>query len=53
MFENLRDESLAGLNELDFDGIAIGGLSVGEPKEDMMRVLEHIGPRLPATSRIT
>jgi len=48
MFETLRDESLAGLNELDFDGIAIGGLSVGEPKEDMMRVLEHIGPRLPA-----
>lgn len=48
MFENLRDESLAGLNELGFDGIAIGGLSVGEPKEDMMRVLEHIGPRLPA-----
>ena len=48
MFETLRDESLAGLNELNFDGIAIGGLSVGEPKEDMMRVLEHIGPRLPA-----
>ena len=48
MFETLRDESLAGLNELNFDGIAIGGLSVSEPKEDMMRVLEHIGPRLPA-----
>ncbi|MDY7579866.1 tRNA guanosine(34) transglycosylase Tgt [Herbaspirillum sp. RTI4] len=48
MFEALRDESLAGLNEIDFDGIAIGGLSVGEPKEDMMRVLDHIGPRLPA-----
>jgi queuine tRNA-ribosyltransferase len=48
MFETLRDESLAGLNELDFDGIAIGGLSVGEPKDDMMRVLEHVGPRLPA-----
>jgi len=48
MFEGLRDESLAGLNELGFDGIAIGGLSVGEPKEDMMRVLEHVGPRLPA-----
>ena len=48
MFEHLRDESLAGLNELDFNGIAIGGLSVGEPKEDMMRVLAHIGPRLPA-----
>lgn len=48
MFENLRDESLAGLQEIGFEGIAIGGLSVGEPKEDMMRVLEHVGPRLPA-----
>jgi queuine tRNA-ribosyltransferase len=48
MFENLRDESLAGLNEIGFDGIAIGGLSVGEPKEDMLRILEHVGPRLPA-----
>ncbi|HEV2610471.1 MAG TPA: tRNA guanosine(34) transglycosylase Tgt [Noviherbaspirillum sp.] len=48
MFERLRDESLAGLREIGFDGIAIGGLSVGEPKEDMMRVLEHVGPRLPA-----
>jgi queuine tRNA-ribosyltransferase len=47
MFEDLRDESLAGLQEIGFDGIAIGGLSVGEPKEDMMRVLSHIGPRLP------
>ncbi|MBK4733749.1 tRNA guanosine(34) transglycosylase Tgt [Noviherbaspirillum pedocola] len=48
MFEDLRDESLAGLNDIGFDGIAIGGLSVGEPKEDMMRVLRHVGPRLPA-----
>jgi queuine tRNA-ribosyltransferase len=48
MYEDLRDESLAGLNEIGFDGIAIGGLSVGEPKEEMMRVLRHIGPRLPA-----
>jgi queuine tRNA-ribosyltransferase len=48
MFEDLRDESLAGLEHIDFEGVAIGGLSVGEPKEDMMRVLEHIGPRLPA-----
>ena len=48
MFEDLRDESLAGLNQMGFDGIAIGGLSVGEPKEDMMRVLSHVGPRLPA-----
>jgi queuine tRNA-ribosyltransferase len=48
MFEHLRDESLAGLEDIGFDGIAIGGLSVGEPKEDMMRVLSHVGPRLPA-----
>lgn len=48
MFEALRDESLAGLEEIGFHGIAIGGLSVGEPKEDMLRVLSHIGPRLPA-----
>jgi queuine tRNA-ribosyltransferase len=48
MFEDLRDESLAGLADIGFDGLAIGGLSVGEPKEDMMRVLAHIGPKLPA-----
>ncbi len=48
MFEELRDESLAGLNELGFHGIAIGGLSVGEPKEDMQRILKHVGPKLPA-----
>ena len=48
MFENLRDESLAGLEEINFPGVAIGGLSVGEPKEDMMRMLAHVGPRLPA-----
>ncbi|WP_140626834.1 tRNA guanosine(34) transglycosylase Tgt [Methylibium rhizosphaerae] len=48
MFEHLRDESLAGLEQLDLPGLAVGGLSVGEPKEDMRRVLAHIGPRLPA-----
>jgi len=48
MFENLRDESLAGLAALDLPGYAIGGLSVGEPKADMMRVLAHIGHQLPA-----
>ncbi|MET3106087.1 queuine tRNA-ribosyltransferase [Oxalobacteraceae bacterium GrIS 2.11] len=48
MYEHLRDESLAGLEELNFHGIAIGGLSVGEPKEEMLRVLKHVGPRLPA-----
>ncbi|MBV8629000.1 MAG: tRNA guanosine(34) transglycosylase Tgt, partial [Paraburkholderia sp.] len=48
MFEDLRDESLAGLAQMPFHGYAIGGLSVGEPKEDMMRVLEHVAPKLPA-----
>jgi queuine tRNA-ribosyltransferase len=48
MFEHLRDESLAGLEALDFPGIAVGGVSVGEPKEDMLRLIRHIGPRLPA-----
>ncbi len=47
MYEHLRDESLAGLEQLNFHGIAIGGLSVGEPKEEMLRVLQHVGPRLP------
>ncbi len=48
MYETLRDESLAGLEELDFPGIAVGGVSVGEPKEDMQRLMRHCGPRLPA-----
>ena len=48
MFEHLRDESLAGLEEIGFHGMAIGGLSVGEPKEDMLRILSHVGPKLPA-----
>jgi queuine tRNA-ribosyltransferase len=48
MFESLRSESLAGLEALNFPGIAVGGLSVGEPKDDMMRILQHIGPQLPA-----
>jgi queuine tRNA-ribosyltransferase len=48
MFEDLREESLAGLVDVGFHGYAIGGLSVGEPKEDMMRVLGHVAPRLPA-----
>lgn len=47
MHEHLRDISLQGLTEIGFDGYAIGGLSVGEPKEDMIRILDHIGPRLP------
>ncbi|MGE5385599.1 MAG: tRNA guanosine(34) transglycosylase Tgt [Betaproteobacteria bacterium] len=47
MYEDLRDESLAGLDAIGFDGMAIGGLSVGEPKEDMARILAHTTPRLP------
>jgi queuine tRNA-ribosyltransferase len=48
MYEDLRDESLAGLVDMDFHGYAIGGLSVGEPKEEMLRILDHNAPRLPA-----
>jgi queuine tRNA-ribosyltransferase len=48
MFESLRDESLAGLTEIGFHGYAIGGLSVGEPKPEMMRILDHLAHRLPA-----
>ena len=47
MHEILRDESLAGLADIGFDGFAIGGLSVGEPKEEMTRILAHTTPRLP------
>ena len=48
MYEDLRERSLAGLVEIGFDGYAIGGLSVGEPKDDMLRMLRHTAPRLPA-----
>lgn len=47
MYESLRSESLKGLVQIGFDGYAIGGLSVGEPKEDMLRVLEHLAPEMP------
>jgi queuine tRNA-ribosyltransferase len=50
MFETLRDESLAGLEDIGFQGYAIGGLSVGEPKEDMLRILKHVAPKLPANA---
>lgn len=48
MYEDLRDISLKGLVDIDFDGFAIGGLSVGEPKEDMLRILAHTAPKMPA-----
>ena len=47
MYEELRDESLAKLTDIDFNGFAIGGLSVGEPKDEMEKILAHIAPRLP------
>jgi queuine tRNA-ribosyltransferase len=50
MHEKLRDESLAGLCDIGFDGYAIGGLSVGEPKQDMQRVLRHTAPQLPSAA---
>ncbi|MEQ1667714.1 MAG: tRNA guanosine(34) transglycosylase Tgt, partial [Sulfuriferula sp.] len=48
MYEDLRDESVCELGQMNFDGYAIGGLSVGEPKPDMRRVLAHTAPQLPA-----
>lgn len=49
MFEHLRDECTRRLQEIGFDGYAIGGLSVGEPKEDMLRILRHTAPQLPSS----
>lgn len=48
MYEGLRSESLAGLKSIGFDGYAIGGLSVGEPKEDMIRILDHLSHEMPS-----
>ena len=47
MFENLRQESLDALVEMDFPGYAVGGVSVGEPKEEMLRIMAHTPHRLP------
>ena len=47
MFEDLRERSLSELTNIGFDGYAIGGLSVGEPKDDMARILAHTAPLLP------
>ncbi len=48
MFEDLRQESLEALVAMDFPGYAVGGVSVGEPKEDMLRIMAHTPHRLPA-----
>jgi len=48
MFEGLRQESVDALVELDFPGYAVGGVSVGEPKDEMLRIMAHTPHRLPA-----
>jgi queuine tRNA-ribosyltransferase len=48
MFEHLRQESLEALVEMDFAGYAIGGVSVGEPKDLMLQIMAHTPHRLPA-----
>lgn len=48
MFESFRDESVDGLVDIGFEGYAIGGLSVGEPKDLMLQIMAHTTPRLPA-----
>lgn len=48
MYPHLRDRSLEGLVEIGFDGYAVGGLSVGEPKEEMMQTLTYIAPKMPS-----
>jgi queuine tRNA-ribosyltransferase len=47
MFEDLRDVSLKGLTDIGFDGYAIGGLSVGEPKDEMVKVLDYLPAMMP------
>ncbi|TXT40436.1 MAG: queuine tRNA-ribosyltransferase [Comamonadaceae bacterium] len=48
MFEHLRQESLEALVEMNFPGYAVGGVSVGEPKDEMLRIMAHSPHRLPA-----
>ena len=47
MFENLREASLEALVEMNFPGYAVGGVSVGEPKDEMLRIMAHTPHRLP------
>lgn len=47
MYQDLREQSLEALNAIDFDGYAIGGLSVGEPKGEMIKVLSGVTPLMP------
>ncbi len=47
MYDDLRTQSLKGLTNVGFDGYAIGGLSVGEPKDEMLKVIDHLEPNMP------
>lgn len=47
MFEDLRLASMNELTKIDFDGYAIGGLSVGEPKEEMNKIVKFMAPKMP------
>lgn len=47
MYPSLRQVSLEGLKDIGFDGYAIGGLSVGEPKEEMLKVLDFLADKMP------
>jgi queuine tRNA-ribosyltransferase len=47
LYEHLRDISLTGLKQIGFDGYAIGGLSVGESKAEMFRIIDHLAPQMP------
>ena len=47
MYRELRERSLEGLEQIGFDGLAIGGLSVGEPKEEMIKVLDYLPGLMP------
>jgi len=47
MYPALRETSLRGLTDIGFDGYAIGGLSVGEPKDEMLKVLDAVAPQMP------
>ncbi len=49
MYEHLRDISITGLKQIGFDGYAIGGLSVGEPKPEMLRILAHLTQQMPVS----
>jgi queuine tRNA-ribosyltransferase len=47
VFEEHREKSLEELLKIEFEGYALGGLSVGEPKEDLYRIVKHIAPKMP------